>query len=565
MTVLLQSTTWIVEQLTKALSKWIGNIGNQVITEFRSYANDILSPLIGTPGPKYRAGGPTGIAFRAADNGYWKQLIPNIYWEVVVGLALGIQFIGLAYYAIRYSSLSPVTQKQVPRRLFVAFLSIFFWLPVASLATQFFDAVGKVLATAGISDGEIIAFLLGTFQFVVSSGPLVFLFAIIAAYIWIKSLFWIVGRWLAVIFLTVAMPLIATFWAFEAWPLNRFAGLAGRIGGAYPGALAGALPAAFLLRVAVLVGVSSGSGFLGLPEEIAFFGILAIFWLAGKSHKYMLLESSRAVHQITREAKSTVGTAAGTAATAGVAGTYLAAGSKAGGVASAARDAVGPGRTPYGVHLAARNMNSGSRSSSYAPTQNSTIGIDTESLQSDINSQHQQTAASHQSAPEPHSAAERSSTTGSSGWSPRSSESAETEVAGGSSDVSRLGESFNQEKTAVTESDHPADYQQSVEWSESRAESDTSSTDSIAPPDERHRRDAPRDPRYDEEFYDNPGPPDPGVDEPTDTVGREIPDESDLASSNPDEVIDTGEDSANGSESDSSTTDDTTDSANNDQ
>jgi hypothetical protein len=324
---------------------------------------ELLGPIIGTPAPEGPASpAPLDVAFNSAANSPWNTLISDLYFEGIVGLALGIQFITWALIGIRYKSINPVVRQKLGRRCLIAFLSLFFWLPVASMATQFFDILGRQIVAAGYEGSDAVVTVLSLSEITSVSWGVGIILVVVAAYVYLKALFVFIARWIMTILLTVAMPLVASFWVLEVWPFNRFAGLSKQVAGAYPGLLAAGIPPAILIRI------SLATSDFGL-EGLTFFVATITIYLAAKSQKIMVRRSSRAATRISEQvlsgAKKPIkfgGAAAGVAATAGAG---LAAGPAAatavGGGINAASNAVKgrPGRAAYSAQMVHRAMANG--------------------------------------------------------------------------------------------------------------------------------------------------------------------------------------------------------------
>lgn len=138
----------LIRQLSSAiasgLSGFLDDLRTDIVEYFEGVFQALIDPMVGTPAPEGpNSSAPVDIAFESASNAPWNSLISGIYFDGIVGLALGLQFIVLAMIGVRYGSMNPVIRKKLLRRLGVAFLSLFFWLPVASLGTQFFNAIGR--------------------------------------------------------------------------------------------------------------------------------------------------------------------------------------------------------------------------------------------------------------------------------------------------------------------------------------------------------------------------------------------------------------------------------------
>ena len=342
------NATYLSEGFTKGISAIIDTIASGAVKTASGTVKSAATPLVGTPaprGPPSAAGGPKiDIAFWTAKNRPWKALINDIYWEYSLGLAIGLLIVVLAFVGVRYKSIDPAVRKKLTRRLFFAFMSIFFWLPAASLATQFFHELGIILAVGrGGSLTQVANFLANVINLTSGITGLgqVILVTVILLYTYIKVIFTAIGRWIGIILLTLFMPVVAAFWALEVWPLNRFSGLSAQIAGAYPGLLAGGIPAALLVRIA-LMGHDWGLGGLGI-----YVNVLALL-AAAKSQRILVKKSSKAAAKT-----GAIGGAA--LATATAAGAYAAGGPAAGAAVSGAQKAAkgqAGGMEAYQVHRA---------------------------------------------------------------------------------------------------------------------------------------------------------------------------------------------------------------------
>ncbi|MBX0288716.1 hypothetical protein EGH22_20505 [Halomicroarcula sp. F28] len=323
--------------------------------KFEGLFEYLLTPLIATPAPKGPSSqsGAIDLAFSSASNAPWNTLVPNFYFKGVVGLALGIQFLALAAVGLRYKAMNPAVRKQVGRRLLFAFFAVFFWLPAASMAGQLFNAIGRQLVFTVYSESHVkdTLFALELFSNTGSIGlGVFFVFFAVFVYVYLKVLFITVGRWIILIVLTLCMPLVASFWALEVWPFNRFSGLAAQIAGAYPGLLAGGIPPAVLIRL------SLSTTNWGLGGDFAIFIALITLFVAGKSQKIMIRRSANMAMTVSQQAlggaKKSVGKPVKIGAAATAAGATLGAAAASGGTAGAATGAAST--TAKGAQTTAR-------------------------------------------------------------------------------------------------------------------------------------------------------------------------------------------------------------------
>jgi len=347
--------------IASGLSGFLDDLRTDIVEYLEGVFQALIDPMVGTPAPEGpNSSAPVDIAFESASNAPWNSLISGIYFDGIVGLALGLQFIVLAMIGVRYGSMNPVIRKKLLRRLGVAFLSLFFWLPVASLGTQFFNAIGREIYKSGQSTTEVAA-LIGSAQQIADLSLGIFLVLIVVGlYVYLKAAFIFITRWLLVFLLTLSMPLVATFWAVEVWPLNRFSGLAKQVAGAYPGVLAAGIPPAILIRM------SFEATNWGLASDLSLFISLVTLYLAAKSQKVLIQRSSRVAIQVSEQALAggkkplKIGAAAGgAAATAGAGavggpGAAMATGGTIRAASGAAKGRVGSAAT--GAQMVHRQM-----------------------------------------------------------------------------------------------------------------------------------------------------------------------------------------------------------------
>jgi len=342
---------WLVEQLIRFIERFTEGLSTDFANLVESYIESLLSPIVGVPAPR---NGDTWLVFDTATNPPWTALLAEIYWELVIPLALGLQFVSLAYLGLRYSSLPHGRRVKSLARLLLAFLSLFFWLPVASAAGLFFDAIGHAILTEGIGRSDIITWFTSA---AVPGGHgyngLTLLLMLVMVYIFFKSIFIFVGRYIGIILITLLMPLIATFWSVTIWPLNQFDDLARQAASSYVALLVAGIPPAFLFRIGADVGFA-------LPNQYSWVVFTVTLWGAAKAQKWIMTHGAPKLVELSNEARAHAakpvkgaGDAAWSAATIGG---YAAAGGLGGGAVSAARSAVGSGRTPYGVHQVHRQL-----------------------------------------------------------------------------------------------------------------------------------------------------------------------------------------------------------------
>ncbi|MBV0926370.1 hypothetical protein KTS45_19360 [Halomicroarcula limicola] len=428
---------------------------------FRKYVLDVLvEPLVGTPAPEGASASGLNIAFKSAVNSPWNTLIDTLYFDYVVGLAFGLQLIVLAAVGVRYQAINPAVRKKIGRRMVLAFFALFFWLPVASISLQFFDVLGQSISTFTTAEKGTIAKELFVFGKLSLFSPTVsFLLLLGLLYIYAKVLVVSITRWMAVILITLAMPLVATFWALEVWPFQSFSGLSKQIAGTYPGAIAASIPTALLIRISIEINN------WGVPGMGLFISPLVLL-LCAKLQKAMLQKSSPTLVKLSDKAVAAGKKPAGVAGTIGgaglTAGAYLAGGPAAGGTVQAAqgvlkgnsRDAATGARMVHREMSGASSPPSGSGPSgggpSSSPSSGSGGGGSTGSVGSTVTPPAGSTSGTSGRAPPTSSsagasrsssgAAASSSTAGHSSSSPSTGQSAHSGAAGRPTQAMQSGE-----------------------------------------------------------------------------------------------------------------------------
>lgn len=342
---------WLVDALITFVTTLAEEIIRTLSDAGGKYLEDLLSAIVGVPTPRSDS---TWLVFEDAHNPPWDSLLPEIYWEFVVPLAWGLQFLSLAYLGLRYSSLSPARRKRDIGRLMLAFLSTFFWLPIASAAGQLFDAIGHAILTEGLPRSEIISWATESVLVAISSdGGFLLIIALIMVYVFFKSVFLFAGRYIGLILITLLMPLVLTFWSITIWPLNQFESLARQATGTYTALLISGIPPAFLLRIGAQVGFE-------IPTRLSWLVFLVTLWGAAKSQKWLVQRGAPKLVELSEQARShaakPVRGAVDATWTAATIGGYATAGGIGGAAVSGARSAVGSGSTPYGVHQVHRQL-----------------------------------------------------------------------------------------------------------------------------------------------------------------------------------------------------------------
>jgi uncharacterized membrane protein YgcG len=455
----------VLGELSTAIASGIRGFFEELRTDIVDYLdgffNRIIDPMVRTPAPEGpSSSAPVDIAFESASNAPWDALISGIYFDAIVGLALGIQFSVLAMIGLRYGSMNPVIRKKLLRRLGVAFLSLFFWLPVASLGTQFFDAIGNSIYKSGQS-GEEVAALIGSVQEIASLSLGIFaVLIVVGLYVYLKAAFIFIARWILVFLLTLSMPLVATFWAVEVWPLNRFSGLAKQVAGAYPGVLAAGIPPAILIRM------SFEATNWGLASDLSLFISLVTLYLAAKSQKVLIQRSSRVAIQVSEQVLAggkkpvKIGAAAtGAAATAGAGvvggpGAAMATGGTIRAASSAAKGRIGGAAT--GAQMVHRQMAANPAGMKHSSSSSGSTGSGSGSGRNSTSGSGGGSGGSGGSASPPAGSSGSGGSVGSGGSGGSSSSSSPSNSSGGGSSGAPAGSALNSKFTNSSNGSSPS-------------------------------------------------------------------------------------------------------------
>jgi len=236
----------------------------------------ILRPVIGLPIMQGN-GAFDWLVWTEADttNEPWGDLIrmdpSSFYWGIIVPLSVVLLLIATGLVALRAGTLSRHEAKRQFRRLGLAFLAIFFWLPIASTAMMFFHKLSYFIVAGGPGGGavgsvldNVVAVAAPSFTILLSGGiigaalapvsfsvglPILLLLLTLILIPMFALMAWIVFRWIIIVALTMAMPIIAVFWAVDVFPFKGISNFAESAASAYPGLLLSGLPAAFIFRL----------------------------------------------------------------------------------------------------------------------------------------------------------------------------------------------------------------------------------------------------------------------------------------------------------------------------
>ncbi len=306
----------------------------------------ILEPIIGLPTMTGKGALNWLVWTEATDQVIWGDLIymapSSFYWGVVIPVSIVLLLIATALVSIKAGMLGRYEAKRQFRRLGIAFLTIFFWLPIASTALKFFDTLAWAIVTTGpgggapgqairsigsvltpalvggtgiFAAGGFIAGFLGTGASLTALLPVLLPLILLVLTLIIIPIFvmigWIIFRTIIIVTLTVAMPIIAVFWAVDTFPFGGFSRVAERAAGAYPGLLISGLPPAFVYRLIYEVddwgfgSILSALLVCGVFPLIIYIQIVTIRWAAGTAAEANVTQSagqkvSRSGRQVSR-------------------------------------------------------------------------------------------------------------------------------------------------------------------------------------------------------------------------------------------------------------------------
>jgi hypothetical protein len=232
---------WLAREVEKAIENTLRDIRDAFLEFLQDLIEMLLGPIVGTPAPR----GDDYIAFGTPINEPWASLYKDVYLPFILPLSAGLLFIGLAYIGTRAGSISEYQRKILLRRIGIAFLGLFFWFPVASMGTQFFNAIGMTLAPTADMTSDLTN--------VIKSGVGGLIIALVMYFV--TNIFLILAaaiyalRWVLIYVLTLSMPLLGALWAVEVWPLTQFSEISKKAAAIYPGLLMAGIPAALLFRI----------------------------------------------------------------------------------------------------------------------------------------------------------------------------------------------------------------------------------------------------------------------------------------------------------------------------
>lgn len=236
---------WIKDQVKGAIIAVIKDIRDGILDFSSDLFVTLLGPIVGVPTPKAEEG---YVVTGEPVNHPWSDLYGEFYLPYVLGLTFGLAFLGFAFIGLRSNALSPYERKRLLRRLLLVTVGGLVWFPFASVLLQFVDSIG--LAIAPIDE------MTANFQKMTKSAiGGVFAGLLMAAVSNVMLLVAALGftlRYLAVVVLTLVMPLLGVFWALDTWPLSTTAEIARKAAAVYPGLVLAGLPAAILFRIGYL-------------------------------------------------------------------------------------------------------------------------------------------------------------------------------------------------------------------------------------------------------------------------------------------------------------------------
>ncbi|WP_256301579.1 hypothetical protein [Haloarchaeobius salinus] len=259
---------WFAEQIKQAIESIIGTVTEQIGNFLTNLIQALIQRIVGVPHPL----GDRYIVIGRPSNGPWSELYSDVYLTYILPLTFAFLFIGFAYIGVRSGSISPYRRKKLLRRAAMVFMGSFVWFPAVSLPLHFINDIGMVLApveemTSSFEGGAKAVtggvFIMLIIYFVENS------IVVIAALVYAL-------RWLGIIVLTLTMPLLGAFWAFDIWPLSPVSRIAKRAAAVYPGLLLAGLPAAVLFRMGWEMNLFSLDA-----STIAFNALMALMLIPG--------------------------------------------------------------------------------------------------------------------------------------------------------------------------------------------------------------------------------------------------------------------------------------------
>lgn len=276
---------WFKDELQEFLDEVFGDVSDWLA----GFANTLLEPamelMLGTPAPR-----PENWIFGTPMNAPWDVWIPDVYYLYIIPLTFGLWILATAYVGMFSPLITGYTRQKTLQRLGIAFFAIFFWIYLATAATQFFDALALGIAPTSEE-------MIGTFGNIVKSTVSGLILTIVMVTVQNSLLLFAIAvyaiRFVLIYILTLGMPLLFVFWALDIGPLKYFSGIAKSLMSLYPGLLIATLPAAIMFRMAYATQLGFGtSGFAGLFISLMFIPAATILTV------YMIMRSQDGVERV---------------------------------------------------------------------------------------------------------------------------------------------------------------------------------------------------------------------------------------------------------------------------
>lgn len=259
---------WFEEQIKQAIESIVGTITEQIGSFLTNLIQALIQRIVGVPHPL----GDRYIVVGRPTNSPWSELYSDVYLTYILPLTFAFLFIGFAYIGVRSGSISPYQRKKLLRRAALVFLGSFLWFPAVSLPLHFINDIGMVLAPVE----EMTSSFEGGAKAVTGGVFITLIIYFVENTIVVLAALVYALRWLGIIVLTLTMPLLGAFWAFDIWPLSPVSRIAKRAAAVYPGLILAGLPAAVLFRIGWEMRLFSLD-----PSTIGFTALMALMLIPG--------------------------------------------------------------------------------------------------------------------------------------------------------------------------------------------------------------------------------------------------------------------------------------------
>ncbi|GAB3686578.1 hypothetical protein GCM10028857_18830 [Salinarchaeum chitinilyticum] len=236
---------WIKDQVKDAIIAVLADVRDGILAFSSDLFVTLIGPIVGVPAPE---AGEGYVVASEPVNHPWGDLYGEFYLPYVLGLTFALAFLGFAFVGLRSNALSPYERKRLLRRLLLVTVGALVWFPFVSVLLQFVDSIGLAIAPVDEMTADFQQMTKSAIGGVFAG----LLMATVSNVMLLVAALGFALRYLAVVVLTLLMPLLGVFWALDTWPLSTTAEIARKAAAVYPGLVLAGLPAAILLRIGYL-------------------------------------------------------------------------------------------------------------------------------------------------------------------------------------------------------------------------------------------------------------------------------------------------------------------------